>query len=232
MLCLPDDVPAAISAIENAIEKKRLDWKNIEEKLVKVLEVKYHLGLNKEQHVETINLVADLNKKTDDVRSLVARNALTVLRNGDELFPLQRMGRNKKVAYVDIGASEPGAFGKRLQTDFNADVFSFSYQDNIDSADSIIARVKNGGYSSVIISFRNYNLRPANNFYISATALTLWSGLQSNLTATILFGNVYAAKNFCTARNLVAAYQDDDITQEIAADFLLGRFPARGWPLG
>lgn len=228
MLCLPDDVPAAISAIENAIEKKRLDWKNIEEKLVKVLEVKYHLGLNKKQQVETINLVADLNKKTDDVRSLVARNALTVLRNGDELFPLQRMGRNKKVAYVDIGASEPGAFGKRLQTDFNADVFSFSYQDNIDSADSIIARVKNGGYSSVIISFRNYNLRPANNFYISATALTLWSGLQSNLTATILFGNVYAAKNFCTARNLVAAYQDDDITQEIAADFLLGRFPARG----
>ena len=63
MLCLPEDVPAAISAIENAIEKKRLDWKNIEEKLVKVLEVKYHLGLNKKQQVETINLVADLNKK-------------------------------------------------------------------------------------------------------------------------------------------------------------------------
>ena len=46
--------------------------------------------------------------------------------------------------------------------------------------------------------------------------------------STFLFGNVYAAKNFCSAKNLVAAYQDDDITQEISADFLLGRFPVNG----
>jgi hypothetical protein len=52
--------------------------------------------------------------------------------------------------------------------------------------------------------------------------------LQSDSTATFLFGNVYAAKNFCDAKNLVAAYQDDDITQEVSADFLLGRFPANG----
>jgi CubicO group peptidase (beta-lactamase class C family) len=39
---------------------------------------------------------------------------------------------------------------------------------------------------------------------------------------------VYAAKNFCSAKNIVATYQDDDVTQEIAADFLLGRFPATG----
>ena len=228
MLCLPDDVPAAISAIEAAIEKKKLKWKDIDDKLVKVLEAKYRLGLNKMQYVETDNLVTDLNKKTDDIRSLVARNALTVLRNEEEVFPLQRMQRNEKVAYVGIGSPNLSPFGKRLQTDFGADVFSFSYQDGNDAADTIIEHVKNGGYSSVIISFHNYNLKPANNFYISVPALKLWEGLQSGITATFLFGNVYAAKNFCSAKNLVAAYQDDDITQEIAADFLLGRFPANG----
>lgn len=228
MLCLPEDVPAAIAAIENAIANKKLKWKDIEDKLEKVLEAKYKLGLAKTHYVETANLLADLNKETDNVRSMVARNALTVLRNDDELFPLQRMQREKKLAYVAIGTAESNVFGNRLQTDFGADVFNFSHQQKSDVADRIIEQVKNGGYTSVIIGVHNYSLRPANNFYLSAAALKLWRELQSNLSATILFGNVYAAKNFCTAKNLVAAYQDDDITQEVVADFLLGRFPAKG----
>ena len=228
MLCLPEDVPAAIKAIEKAIDKKKLDWKDIDDKLVRVLQAKYRLGLNKTQYVETANLVDDLNSKTDDIRSVVARNTVTVLRNESNFFPLPRMRRSKKIAYVGIGSSELSVFGKRLQDDFGADVFSFSYQDKDDSADRIIEQVKNGGYSSVIVSVHNYNIKPANNFYISPASLRLWNELQSDTTATFLFGNVYAAKNFCTAKNLVAAYQDDDITQEISADFLLGRFPVNG----
>jgi beta-glucosidase-like glycosyl hydrolase/CubicO group peptidase (beta-lactamase class C family) len=228
MLCLPENVPAAIDAIKTAIEKDKLKWKDIDEKLEKVLKAKYRLGLNKTQYVETANLVEDLNKNTDDIRSLVARNSLTVLHNQNNFFPFQRKDANKKIAYVGIGSPELSIFGERLQKDFGADVFNFSYQDKDDSADRIIEQVKNGGYSSIIFSISNYNLRPANNFYISPSAIRLWNGLQSDSTATFLFGNVYAAKNFCDAKNLVAAYQDDDITQEVSADFLLGRFPANG----
>lgn len=228
MLCLPEDIPATIAAVKGAIDKNKLDWKDIDEKLVKVLVAKYRLGLNKTQFVEMANLVSDLNSETDDIRSEVARNSLTVLRNENNFFPLQRMQLNKKIAYVGIGSSEPGVFGKRLQADFGADVFNFSYRDNVDSATKIIEQVKNGGYSSIIIGVQNYNIRPANNFNLSPVSLRLWNALQSDTTVTFLFGNVYAAKNFCSAKNIVAAYQDDDITQEIAADFLLGRFPANG----
>ena len=227
MLCLPEDVPAAINAVKKAIEKDRLKWKDIDEKLERVLRSKYWLGLNKTQFVETENLVADLNSRTDDVLSFTARNSLTVLRSQNNFFPL-RGKSNKKIAYVGIGSSDLSAFGKRLQTDFGAEVFNFSYQDRNDSADRIIEQIKNGQYSSVIVSVHNYSLRPANNFYISPAAIRLWNSLQSDSTATFLFGNVYAAKNFCSAKNLVAAYQDDAITQEISADFLLGRFPVNG----
>src|SRR4029078_7457559 len=46
MLCLPEDVPAAIDAIQNAIRKKRLKQKDIDSKVKKVLLAKYQLGLN------------------------------------------------------------------------------------------------------------------------------------------------------------------------------------------
>lgn len=228
MLCLPDDVPAAINAIENAIKKDRLKWDDIDKKLKKVLQAKYRLGLSQTQFIDTTDLLADLNKNTDDIRAQAARNSLTVLRNEDDFFPLPRRRKDKKVAYVSIGSSSLNAFGKRLQKDFEADVFNFPYQYKDDSATAIIDSVKQGNYSSVIVSISNYNLKPANNFYISPSAIKLWKALQNDSVVTFLFGNVYAVKNFSEGRNIVALYQDDDITQEVAADFLLGRFPARG----
>ena len=45
---------------------------------------------------------------------------------------------------------------------------------------------------------------------------------------TFVFGNPYAIRNTCDARVLVACYEDDDITQDVAADLLNGRFVAHG----
>ena len=43
-----------------------------------------------------------------------------------------------------------------------------------------------------------------------------------------MFGNPYAIKNFCAAKNLVACYEDDAIVQTAAADFIAGKFTAKG----
>jgi CubicO group peptidase (beta-lactamase class C family) len=44
----------------------------------------------------------------------------------------------------------------------------------------------------------------------------------------LVFGNPYAIKNFCNAPTLLACYEDDDITQEAAADWLEGKIQAKG----
>ena len=83
MLCLPENVPDAIEAIETAIKKKRLKWKDIDNKVKKILLAKYRLGLNKAQVIDTTNLINDLNAKTDAIKAQVARNTVTVIRNSD-----------------------------------------------------------------------------------------------------------------------------------------------------
>jgi CubicO group peptidase (beta-lactamase class C family) len=52
--------------------------------------------------------------------------------------------------------------------------------------------------------------------------------LQSLNTATFVFGNVLATANFCDAKNLIACYQDDDITQQAAADLLQSKIVSMG----
>jgi len=224
MLCLPEDVPAAIDAIETAIKKKRLKWSAIDEKVKRVLHAKYLLGLNHSQQVDTTNLVADLNEKTNAINAQIARNTITVMDNSTHLLPIMN---TRHIAYVGIGADST-VFGSRLKKELNADTYYLNYKDGSDKSQQILDAVKEKKYNKLIVGIHNYSLRPANNYGISTTAMELWDSLQTPSTASFVFGNVYAAKNFLTAPALVAMYQDDEITQNAAADFLEGKLASNG----
>ena len=235
MLCLPSSVPETIEAVKKAIADKRLTWEDINAKVRKVLMSKYNLGLNQTQFVDTKNLLEDLNAKTDAIRYEVAQGSLTLLtearftasRNDYAEIPLT--AKQKKIAYVGIGTTELNAFGKRMKDDLDANVFLLSYKDGKEKADEILKEVqKDGKYDAIIIGVHNYSLRPAENFGLSPVALNLYKELNFIKTITLTFGNVLATKNFCDAWTLVACYQDDDITQQAAADLLEGRIKSVG----
>jgi CubicO group peptidase (beta-lactamase class C family) len=147
------------------------------------------------------------------------------MRNESKLLPFFTQGKS---AYVGIGIIEMNQLGKRLKDEMNADTYFLSYKDSADKMAQIIDAVKRNKYDKIIIGLHNYGLRPANNYGISQTAINLFDSLQSTSTVTLVFGNVYAAQNFCSAPSLVALYQDDDITQNAAADFLEGKITPRG----
>jgi beta-N-acetylhexosaminidase len=224
MLCLPESVPDAITAIEDAIKHKRLKWKDIDGKVKKVLHAKYELGLSHAQVVDTTNLLADLNEKVDGIKAQVARNVVTVVNNDKRLFPIMNTSH---MAYVGIGA-DTTVFGDRLKDELNVDTYYFNYKDSSDKASQILDAVRTKKYDKVIVGVHNYGMRPANDFNISHTALDLWDSLQTPSTANFVFGNVYAAKNFLTAPTVVAMYQDDNIFQNVAADFLEGKVASNG----
>jgi beta-glucosidase-like glycosyl hydrolase/CubicO group peptidase (beta-lactamase class C family) len=226
MLCLPGDVPLAITKIKEAITKGQLTWADIEAHCKKVLLSKYQYGLATLQPINTDNLTADLNSQVPAMRRLVAENALTVLKKTDSLlFPLRK---TKHTVYVSIGNNTENAFAKRMIADYDADVIYFDYKQDASAMAATLASVKKK-YKRIILGVHGYNRAPANNFGISKPAVDLVLGL-SNLPNSILFsfGNVYALKNWCNARNIVACYEDDDIVQGTAADLLEGKIGARG----
>jgi len=234
MLCLPADVGEAIEEIKNAIKAKKISWDDIYNKTKKVLESKYQLGLNQWNPIETNNLLAELNAKTDDICREVATKSITLLnkaaftasRNDYADIPLKK---GQRIAYIGIGTSKLNEFGRRMMNEFDADVYTFSYNDSEAKAEQILKAVpKDGKYDAIIVGIHNFSNRPAGNYGISPAAINLWKELNFIKTETIVFGNVLATKNFCDAWTLVACYQDDDITQQVAADYLKGKFEAIG----
>ena len=231
MLCLPHDVPETIAKVKEAIAAGKLSWNDIYEKCKRVLRYKYQYGMADIQPINTNNLAYDLNHGVDEMNRLIAENAITVLNNKDDIFfPLSLINTasQKKIAYVGIGIDKENAFSQRMRTDYNADVFFFDYDESSSRILSTVELLKNR-YEAVVIGVHNYRRYPANNFGISTHAINLISQIeQNNKTVIFAFGNPYALKNFCDSRNLVVCYEDDDITQDVAADILKGKMVAQG----
>ncbi len=245
MLCLPGDIPGSIAKVKEAIHAGRLSWEDINAKVQKVLLAKYHLGLHKITAIQTEGLLDDLNKQTNSIKTKIAENALTVLnKQNPSIFPLSG---GKRVAYVSMGAHSDSGMATDLQTAYQADVYFFGnkketgrqlmddksttvFSEQTDSAGAqvIINELDKKGYDVVIVGLHNYNRRPANNFGLSNASLFLINSLQKNNTITLVFGNPYAIHNFSNAPNLIACYEDDDITQHAAFDLLSGKIQAKG----
>lgn len=230
MLCLPESVPDAISAIREAIDLGSLSWNDIYEKCKKVLRYKYMYGIANVQPVKLENLTKDLNEGIDELKMRVAQHAITLLNNKDKaFFPLMKSrGTKKEIAYVGIGIDSANTFAHRMQSDFNADNFYFSYTDDNRRILSTVELIRKR-YKKVVIGIHNYKRYPAKQFGISNDALDLIRQIsQNNQTMIVDFGNPYAIQYFCDANNLIACYEDDSITQKTAVDMLLGRLPYRG----
>lgn len=228
MLCLPEDVGASIEKIKEAIESNLISWNDIYEKCKKVLAYKYEYGAHAPQKIDINNLTADLNAGIDDMKRRIAEGAITVLSNKDQVFfPLMNNDK-EKIAFVGIGVDKENALGKRLREDYNAPGYYFDYKKDANGIKAIMDSLSKN-YKKVVIGLHNYNRYPANQFGISNNALKLIKEIQQKYTSVLLdFGNPYAIKNFCDTRNLIACYEDDSITQNVAVDLLQRKINASG----
>lgn len=229
MLCLPGDVPMSIIKIKEAIKKKKLSWADIETHSRKVLAAKYQYGMANLQPVNLTNITADINSNVNAMKKVIAENALTLLNKTDDVFfPLKPNDALTKIAYVSLGTSTDNEFSKKMRSEYKADVFYINYKHDAGRVLSLVELIKKR-YKKVIIGVHNYARVPINNFGISPSAVDLVTQLQNQTNAiTFIFGNPYAIKNWCNAKNLVACYEDDTITQNTAFEFLQGKIQAKG----
>ncbi len=230
MLCLPGEVDTAITRIREAIDRHQLSWKDIDLRCKKVLRVKYLYGAAEFKGVDTSHLTRDLNQGVNRMRRLVAENALTVLSRKDRsFFPLSSFDSAHQVAYVGLGLDSANTFARRLQQEYDADLYYFDYARDSSAIPALLDSLHQYGYARVVIGVHQYARVPAYNFGISGAAVSLVSRIQQDYPTVLYdFGNPYALKNFTSSRNLVACYEDDSVTQNTAADLLEGRIFARG----
>ena len=245
MLCLPGDIPGSIAKVKQAIKAGKLTWDDLNARVKKVLLAKYHMGISELKPIETEGLLNDLNLQTTRIKTLLSANTLTLLsKQNESVFPIVK---GKKIAYICIGAPSENRIASKLRLEYNADIYLFGTKNEIGkqlmddkttltiieksdsaSAEQLFNSIKQKNYDVIITGLHNFSRRPANNFGLSNPSLYLLNGLQQSNTITLVFGNPYSLKNIDNAPNLIACYEDDEITQEAAFDLLQGKIQAKG----
>jgi len=100
MLCLPEDIKGSIKKIRKAIRKKLINKADFEARVKKVLLAKYNLGLNEQKPIQTENITNELNANTNEIKTLIAQNAITLLKlSNKDALPVKTGKKNSICRY-------------------------------------------------------------------------------------------------------------------------------------
>jgi len=248
------NVPAAIAQIKKSVAEGRISQAEIDARVKKVLAAKAWVGLDHYQPVDTRNLTTDLNdKQAELINRRLTENALTVLKNDNNIIPIQNLD---KITIASISLTDAPAIttttkdgvvalGTRNETLSTGDITTFqktlSLYTNVEhyvvhplTPDSIQDRIRTAlkSYDIVLVGAHLNNIRPGANYGVSPNTAAWVKELANNQNAVItVFGNAYSLNKLdgiANAKGLVMAYQLTPFTEDLSAQLLFGAIGAKG----
>jgi beta-N-acetylhexosaminidase len=231
------DVPAAFNAIKKALEKGEILQADIDTRVRRILTAKAWAGLDKYKPIELKNLIEDLNpKKSEALNRQLAEETITLLKNTDNILPLQSLD-TLRIASLNIGNP---SFGSKSPTDYQkmlsnyTDVTHFNLDENSDEAAIQKVRESLKSYNLVLMAVNGQSVRPAKNYSINPKIQTLVAEFaNSPKTVVSLFSNAYTLGKFDNldkAKALTITYQESPQMHEAVAtaELIFGAIGAKG----
>lgn len=227
ILCLPEDLGAALREIKAYVADGRMEREQLMESVRRVLRAKYRLGLTRVAPIPVENIRKELSTPEAEVlRRELIKAALTMVRNKQRLIPLQRTD-TLQIASLSIGASAETAFQKRLASYAKIPAYQASKDITPERSEELLAELSK--QELVIVGVHGMNASSAQNFGISTASLQLLKALnQKTRVVLVVFGSPYALKNFDDFEWILQAYEEDSATQDISAQALFGAIGLSG----
>ena len=223
------DIQKAIEAVKAAVTKNEITVEQIDGKCRKVLAMKRWAGLDQYQPTKTKNLTQRLNAPSFEVtqRKLI-KNSFTVLANKN-ILPVQNL-ESLKIASINIGGNENSAFQEMLAN--YSDVEHFVLPKDASEKDWAYLRAKLDNYNLIITGIEGIHRYPSGEYGTSKIQQKAVSELvNENNSIFVFFGNAYALRyfeNIQHAKGLILAYQQNNLTEELAAQLVFGAFGTNG----
>lgn len=225
VLLMPENVGAEVSAVLHAVNSGVISQNVIDERCKKMLRYKYALQLTGPQHVNTANLVNDVNSSRATVlkRQLTA-GSITVIKNNDNILPIHNL-QSRHIAVATIGNDDGTAsmFTRRC-ADY-AEVKRFDL-DKVGSASDLAEQLHDGHFNTIIVEVGADDA--ANRAALNAVVKKC-----KNLIV-VLTCKPYEIKNYGAAvtnkhvKAVVLTYQNNKLAEDYAAQTIFGGNAAGG----
>jgi beta-N-acetylhexosaminidase len=223
------DPEKTIKTITDRMRKGEISMESITEKCRRVLAAKYWAALNQPSPVATEKILEELSPAATEalIRELYA-NALTVINNKENLIPVQHID-TLKIATVAINNPGKTGYQQRISKYAPADHFFIDTLNN-KKTDALLKKLTR--YDLVIAGIFNTDQKASSNFGIPDSLNSFLEHLNSqNKTIISYFGNPYALAKVDAIQmsdGLIVAYQENDLTEDLAAQLIFGGIGAKG----
>lgn len=224
VLLMPNNTEQAMNAILQAVEAGTLSEKTIREKCKKVLRWKYDMGISNPTKDATAPIKA-LETQAKELNRHIADNVLTLLKNDEELLPLQ-ISDSTKLSIVFLDDFNYRTFDTTINSFHAATTHSINSKTTAKQTDSILASLMN---SDIIITLASggVNQTKKENYGISQKKLDAIARIQdlNKKNILVLFANPYALASLdtlCEYNSLVMAYQNTADLQRSVAQAIFG----------
>jgi beta-N-acetylhexosaminidase len=230
VLLYSEDVPTALKEIHLAVENCEITQEEIDERVRKILMLKYWVGLNHYKPIDTANLFNDLN--TGNARVLqqeLYEKSVTVLSNSDSIIPL-KWNDSLRIASVVIGDKKNNAFQQRIRDYTPCEFYAIEKNESVDVFESVKKYLIN--HDLIILSVHGTTMKADKNFGLSEQEEKFIDDVLNSYPVILVdFGNAYTLtrfKNLDKARAVVLSYEDTPIMHDATAQALFGGISASG----
>ena len=230
ILLFSQDVGKAIQYIKEAVKKNKISEKEITARVKKVLQLKKWLHLDDFKPLPTDDLIEQLNtQKSKLVRRKLVENAITLLKNENDIVPVKSLSR-LKLASVSIGVQAVSPFQKMLENYAPIKHFTISSKPSMQEIDQLISQLKT--YNLTIIGVHGSSRSPKKKFGITEEMERIIKEIKKTHPSIVsIFANPYSLGQFPGLDNsdaLIMAYENAFLSQEYAAQLIFGGIDAKG----
>ncbi|QYJ67651.1 glycoside hydrolase family 3 N-terminal domain-containing protein [Flavobacterium litorale] len=224
VLLFSENVPVAIERLREAYyDNGILTEARLAYSVKKILAYKYRAGLTNYKPIILDNLYNDLNAHHfDDLSYNLYEEAVTVLKNQQQLIPIQHL-ENEKIAYVKMGDDDGSDYLTTLQK------YTEVTEVNEENIQHLMEHLQ--PYSTVIIGYHKPDGAWKNHDFTQEELMWLNTIAQQKRVILTVFAKPYSLldiKDFSAIDGLVLAYQNNTIAQTVAAQIVFGALGAKG----
>lgn len=223
ILLFPEDVPAAILKIKEALNTGELTTERLDYSVKKILLFKYKAGLANWKPIQLEKLSSVINTPQEEaLQYKLYENALTVIRNKGAIIPIKELDK-QKIAYIKMGDDNNTVFLETLQK--YAEITEVSHT----QLDSMHSQLRD--FTHVIIGYHKTD--GAWKKHDFSTKELLWISEIAKRKKVILdcFVKPYALTAIPSFENIdgvIVSYQNSEVSQNVSAQLIFGAIASKG----
>ncbi len=226
VLVLPNDIEMAFKQIKQSLEDGVLTEGRIATSVKRILKAKFQMGLSNYQPIETVGIRTSLQEpQALSLKHELIENALTLVRNEENIVPI--LDNYTSIASLAIGSDGLSHFQVMINEYQKIPRYVSPY--DIARVEKTAMLEKLGPKDLVLVSLHNMSRKASDRYGLTKTAVDFIQALSKKTRVVLLvFGNPYSLSNFDSIDHVMMCYNDDRLTQNLAAQALFGAVALKG----